>query len=334
MAKGKIIRSSYISAVIEDMEHVSLMLRERNNLSDTQTIFANTLLLWIDAVRVIRERTPRHSNRVPDTALLKPAKLNSLWDEQGVTNAWHTYFDGLKGASQKSIRRVASTVANAANSYVRRSEDWAGLSDNLLSRFEGLVNQGTPECDIKVLRVALVKTFAQAGVKSEDSLRVFAGRASSAGTRYKELREAAKAARALPDRPDTRSFALNRLGQITLKVADVDRAEEFYRDKLGLSHVFRCGVETYFDCQGVRLKIEEVIEADEIKRDGPLCFTVVDIKLAVRELEAREVTFLNPRLQVTPMEDRDLWMACFSDPDDHPLALMQEVPKDSEPPEV
>ena len=34
-------------------------------------------------------------------------------------------------------------------------------------------------------------------------------------------------------------FALNRIGQIALAVADVDRAEAFYRDVLGLRHLYR-----------------------------------------------------------------------------------------------
>lgn len=30
---------------------------------------------------------------------------------------------------------------------------------------------------------------------------------------------------------------------------------------------------------------------------------------------------------IAPMEDHDLWMAFFADPDGHTLALMQEAPK-------
>jgi methylmalonyl-CoA/ethylmalonyl-CoA epimerase len=37
------------------------------------------------------------------------------------------------------------------------------------------------------------------------------------------------------------AFALNRIGQIALSVADVDRAEAFYRDVLGLRHLYRYG---------------------------------------------------------------------------------------------
>ena len=49
------------------------------------------------------------------------------------------------------------------------------------------------------------------------------------------------------------AFGLNRIGQIALGVQDVDRAEEFYRDALGLRLLYRFGDLTFFDCCGVRL---------------------------------------------------------------------------------
>ncbi len=129
-------------------------------------------------------------------------------------------------------------------------------------------------------------------------------------------------------------FALNRLGQIALQVTDVDRAEAFYRDVLGLRHLFRFGEVTFFDCQGVRLMIEQVAGEGYVNRASPLYFTVADITLAVRELMAREVEFADPPHLIARMDDHDLWMAFFVDPDGHILALMQEAPKDYVPPSI
>ena len=53
------------------------------------------------------------------------------------------------------------------------------------------------------------------------------------------------------------AFGLNRIGQIALGVQDVDRAEAFYRDALGLRLLYRFGDLTFFDCCGVRLLLEK-----------------------------------------------------------------------------
>ncbi len=127
------------------------------------------------------------------------------------------------------------------------------------------------------------------------------------------------------------TFALNRLGQIAMQVADLDRAADFYQDVIGLRPLFRFDTVAFFDCQGVRLMLEQV---DPPARASPLYFTVADITLAARELIARGVMFADPPHLIARMPDHDLWMAIFVDPDGHILALMQEAPKDYVPPPV
>jgi methylmalonyl-CoA/ethylmalonyl-CoA epimerase len=122
-------------------------------------------------------------------------------------------------------------------------------------------------------------------------------------------------------------FTVNRIGQIAIAVADVDRAETFYRDALGLRWLFRFGDLAFFDCCGVRLMIEKAADPVEIARASTLYFTSADIALGVRELEAKSVAFIDRPHLIAPMEDHDLWMAFFKDPDGHLLALMQEAPK-------
>jgi hypothetical protein len=56
-------------------------------------------------------------------------------------------------------------------------------------------------------------------------------------------------------------------------------------------------------------------------------YRCADIAFAVGELTKRGVKFSsNPHL-IAKMDDHDLWMAFFTDPDGHTLALMQEAPK-------
>ena len=122
-------------------------------------------------------------------------------------------------------------------------------------------------------------------------------------------------------------FSLSRIGQIALPVKDLDQAEAFYRDVLRLRWLYRFGDLTFFDCSGVRLLLEKAAEPAEASHGSPIYFTSPDIALAVRELEQRGVMFsIKPHL-IARMDDHDLWMAFFEDPDGHTLALMQEAPK-------
>jgi methylmalonyl-CoA/ethylmalonyl-CoA epimerase len=128
------------------------------------------------------------------------------------------------------------------------------------------------------------------------------------------------------------AFAVNRIGQIALAVADVDRAEAFYRDTLGLRQLYRYGDLSFFDCCGVRLLLEKAHDPSNAGRGSAIYFDCHDIALAVGELTGRGVRFAAPPHLIARMDDHDLWMAFFADPDGHTLALMQEAPKGYVPP--
>jgi methylmalonyl-CoA/ethylmalonyl-CoA epimerase len=120
---------------------------------------------------------------------------------------------------------------------------------------------------------------------------------------------------------------LDHIGQIALPVADVDRAEAFYRDVLGLRWLYRFGDLTFFDCAGVRLLLEKTLDAGGVPRSSVIYFRCADIALAVGELRGRGVVFDGVPHLIARMDDHDLWMCFFRDPDGHALALMQEAPK-------
>ena len=125
---------------------------------------------------------------------------------------------------------------------------------------------------------------------------------------------------------------LNQIGQIGIGVLDVDRAEAFYGGTLGLRMLYRFGDLLFFDCAGVRLFIEKVGTPDEARHASPIYFRCADIALAVRTLKYRGVKFTSEPHLIAEMDDHALWMAFFVDPDEHPLALMQEAPKGYKPP--
>jgi methylmalonyl-CoA/ethylmalonyl-CoA epimerase len=124
------------------------------------------------------------------------------------------------------------------------------------------------------------------------------------------------------------SFSLSRIGQIAMAVADLDRAEAFYEGTLGLRKLYRYGDLTFFDCAGLRLLLEKAHKPENV---NDAC---ADIALAVRELRQRGVSFSRPPHLIAKLDDHDLWMAFFEDPDGHTLALMQEAPKGYSPPGV
>jgi methylmalonyl-CoA/ethylmalonyl-CoA epimerase len=120
---------------------------------------------------------------------------------------------------------------------------------------------------------------------------------------------------------------LSQIGQIALPVTDVDRSENFYDKVVGLRKLYRFGDLSFFDCAGVRLMLERVTEPKDFRPQGCIYFRCADIALAMAELKRRGAAFtLGPDL-IAEMDDHDLWMAFFNDPDGHILAVMQEAPK-------
>ena len=120
---------------------------------------------------------------------------------------------------------------------------------------------------------------------------------------------------------------LNQIGQIAIPVTDTDRSERFYQDVLGLRKLYRFGDLSFFDCAGVRLFLDKVKDAETLTPRGCIYFRCADLELAVAELEQRGVTFTSKPHLIAKMDDHDLRMAFFADPDGHTLALMQEAPK-------
>lgn len=116
-----------------------------------------------------------------------------------------------------------------------------------------------------------------------------------------------------------------RIRQIALTVQDVERATAFYRDALGLPHLFSAGEMSFFDCDGVRLMLahpeEEVPGASSI-----LYFATEGIAEAHRTLRERGVTFRDEPHAVHRDEDHELWMTFFEDGEGNVHALTEEVP--------
>ena len=122
-------------------------------------------------------------------------------------------------------------------------------------------------------------------------------------------------------------FGLDRIGQISIVVHDVERAVEYYRDVLGMKFLFSAGPAlAFFDCGGVRLMLGP---ASEPRFDHPasiLYYKVSDIQAAFARLKERGAIVEREPQLTADMGTYELWIGFLRDPDENVLALMSEVP--------
>ncbi|MDX1952199.1 MAG: VOC family protein [Verrucomicrobiota bacterium] len=121
------------------------------------------------------------------------------------------------------------------------------------------------------------------------------------------------------------SAELTGVGQIGITVHDLEKGKAFYRDILGLKHLFDAppGM-SFFACGGVRLMLSQ-LQGDKAERfTAAIYFSVADIHATRDQLAKRGLKFeAEPRL-VAKMPAHELWMAFFRDPGNNLLALMCE----------
>lgn len=122
---------------------------------------------------------------------------------------------------------------------------------------------------------------------------------------------------------DMTQIRLGRIGQLARTVQDIGAAESFYRDTLGLKHLYTFGTLAFFDCDGVRLFLSQ---GDAGASESILYFRVDDIHAAHAALMARGVAFLDaPHLVHRHADGVEEWMTFFHDNERRPLALMAQV---------
>src|SRR5438270_7292537 len=122
--------------------------------------------------------------------------------------------------------------------------------------------------------------------------------------------------------------SLGRIGQISVNVHDLERATAFYKDVLGVKHLFSFPPKmAFFDCDGIRLMLAIPERPDLDHPSSILYFKVDDIEAAYEALVSRKVHFETKPMLVAPMATHDLWLAEFRDSENNVLALMFEKPK-------
>lgn len=116
---------------------------------------------------------------------------------------------------------------------------------------------------------------------------------------------------------------LEAVGQVSRQVRDIASSTTWYRDVLGLTHLYQFGRLSFFDCGGLRLYLQESAEAGP---ESVLYFRVADIGAAHRRLVARGVDFIDPPHLIHRHDNGvEEWMGFFRDLEGRPLALMAQV---------
>src|SRR5262245_54134824 len=125
--------------------------------------------------------------------------------------------------------------------------------------------------------------------------------------------------------PNPTEFALAQIGQIYVTAHNLERAVIFYRDKLGMKHLFKVPNMAFFDCGGIRLMLGIPEKAEFDHPSSVIYFKVEDIQNAYATLAQREVAFEGQPHLIAKLPDHDLWMAFFRDSEGNFLGLMSEV---------
>ena len=126
---------------------------------------------------------------------------------------------------------------------------------------------------------------------------------------------------------DNTNFGLSAIEQIAINVSDIDRAVEFYRDKLGMKFLFSAPPNlAFFDCGGIRLMLSPPARPEFDHPSSIIYFNVDDIQQAHATLVERGVEFEERPTFVANMGSYDLWIGAFRDSENNLLGLMSHVP--------
>ena len=123
------------------------------------------------------------------------------------------------------------------------------------------------------------------------------------------------------------SSSLTGIGQLHITVSDLETSVAFYRDVLGLPHLFTVEGQpmAFFQAGSVRLYLGET--PDERLRSRPVVYYAVDdLEVAYAEVTGRGAPSMARPHLVHQDGETELWMAFVTDPDGTPVGLMVERP--------
>lgn len=124
------------------------------------------------------------------------------------------------------------------------------------------------------------------------------------------------------------NVSLSRIKQVAVPVDSIETAKVFYRDTLGMRHLFDAPPAlAFFDCGGIRL----MLAGPEAQgKDGPtqhpvLFYDVGDIKATHAKIKASGARGLQEPHIIARMNGLEIWLASVEDGQGNVVSLMSEV---------
>jgi len=169
---------------------------------------------------------------------------------------------------------------------------------------------------VDAVKFHIANAIAKLGLLDRRALRQWRGAPRHGAMRLSNERE--------DETMETKQNELGPIGQVSRTVRDIKEAEAWYRNVLGLRHLYTFGNLAFFDCGGTRLYLSA--ESGASAAESILYFRVVDIEAKHAQLLSRGVEFRGaPHMIHRHADGTEEWMAFFSDPEGRPLALMSQV---------
>jgi methylmalonyl-CoA/ethylmalonyl-CoA epimerase len=114
------------------------------------------------------------------------------------------------------------------------------------------------------------------------------------------------------------------LAQVAIPIEDLERAKTFYRERLGLTHLFDAppGL-AFFQCGATRLMLSRP-EGPEASGCSILYYAVPDAREAQARLAADGVAFEEDARCIARVGGKDIWLAACRDSEGNLLGLMSE----------
>ena len=121
---------------------------------------------------------------------------------------------------------------------------------------------------------------------------------------------------------------LSTIKQIAVPVNDVDEAKSFYKDVLGMTHLFDAPPAlSFFDCDGVRLMLcgPAAQGKDGDRQHAVLFYDVSDIKESYAAIKATGAPSLAEPHVIARLNGREVWIAELEDGQGNAVSLISEV---------
>lgn len=125
-------------------------------------------------------------------------------------------------------------------------------------------------------------------------------------------------------------IAPSRIRQVAVPVQSIDTARVFYRDVLGLRHLFDAPPSlAFFDCGGTQLMLAgpEAHGPDGAGQHPVLYYDVGDIKSSHARLKTLGAKVLEEPHVIARMNGREIWISAVSDGEGNTVQLMSDVPE-------